>query len=1188
MNNLSTSRFSGSSRLLVAAVASVLFGTGLTSAAPTLNWSTTVDTGAGTSDRTRAVGMMTNGDVIAASQIGSATGAQIRVQRLANASGAASWTRDVGTGGFAEDVADMVTDPATGDSYIAARAATAANGLDWLVFKVNGSDGTLGWAGSFTYSTTGNDEPRAITFTSDGNIAVAGVEIVSGQKRLRVSKLNASTGAQIWGHTSAVSDTEAFDVTADGSGNVIAVGRAGADAFVVSLTSAGSQSWTQTFNGSGNGSDGWNAVTLLSTGDIAVAGYALITGGAQNISLARYPSAGGAPTWSQNLGGASNLDDSAFDITRDGSDNLYVAGYVVATTQQALIAKYSGAGSLQANQLRNGTSAVVDATDAFFSVRLVGSEVIAVGTQADATNKANLLISRFNTSLVHQEDTVFNGAANNNDMLLSKNLLATNSTIFAIGGDTENGTAISDGIVRSYGLGVVAQPNLSINDVTLNEGNSGSTTFAFTVSLSSPAGVGGVTFDIATANNTATAGTDYTSNSLTGQTISAGNLTYTLNVTVSGDTTFEPTESFFVNVTNVTGATVTDGQGQGTITNDDLQPTVSINSVSLNEGNAGPTIFGFTVSLSNASSQTITVNAATANNTATLADSDYTSASGTLTFIPGAIAQPFNVTVNGDTNVEPNETFFVNLTSPTNATLGTAQGTGTIVNDEGGPPVFINIISKDATVPPGVVDGASYSTFYDASINNANRVIFSAALGGGTGGVTQDQGTWTQGASGTLDLVLRAGTAIDGAQSVGRNLLFPRFGDNGVGVVQTDTAGAGPIIYAQWIDDGASNVTLFAKRTTVFASSPANSAFIGFTYTTQNQASGEAFFAASLVSGGAGAGQITTANDSGVWKVIADGSVTAAAREGDALPATIGVGLTQAEIQRVAKGPGTDGIYRSYLSGTGVTSNNSVIAIRRDFAALTDPVQVLRTDAQAADQPAGCKYYDFIGETINTSGKSLVWAHLTGTGVTGLNNRALFSDRTGSVQGVIRYDQDLSAAFGAGVKLSTINTFWLLDDNNVVVQGLLTGPGVTVNTDQFVALVSTAGAVTKLAREGDVAVALGNSVIDIIQRVDVSTGGRIALLVSTLNGTGDSAGNLNNQGLLIGNVSAPGAYTLALRKGSIIPGGVKQIWSIAATQQTVQGSSGSTAGMSRVVNNNGKVVVMLVFYDNDQGIFVGP
>lgn len=124
-------------------------------------------------------------------------------------------------------------------------------------------------------------------------------------------------------------------------------------------------------------------------------------------------------------------------------------------------------------------------------------------------------------------------------------------------------------VIYKYNAPVVV-PSLSINDVTQNEGNSGSANFNFTVSLSSPAPAGGVTFNIATADNTATtANSDYVAKSLTSQTIPAGNSTYTFSVAVNGDIAVEPDETFFVNVTNVTGATVLDGQGLGTITNDD-------------------------------------------------------------------------------------------------------------------------------------------------------------------------------------------------------------------------------------------------------------------------------------------------------------------------------------------------------------------------------------------------------------------------------------------------------------------------------------------------------------------------------------------------------------------------------------------------------------------------------------------
>jgi len=166
--------------------------------------------------------------------------------------------------------------------------------------------------------------------------------------------------------------------------------------------------------------------------------------------------------------------------------------------------------------------------------------------------------------------------------------------------DTSNdhGLAVDDLVVTPQSA--AGLPNLTVNDVSLSEGNAGTTSFIYTVSLSAPAGPGGVTFDIATADGTAqddtpaTEDNDYVANSLTGQTIPAGSSTYSFTVLVNGDTTTETNETFFVNATNVTGATATDGQGQGTIVNDDIT-LIRIHDV---QGNGAATpIPGATVSV---------------------------------------------------------------------------------------------------------------------------------------------------------------------------------------------------------------------------------------------------------------------------------------------------------------------------------------------------------------------------------------------------------------------------------------------------------------------------------------------------------------------------------------------------------------------------------------------------------------
>ncbi len=250
-------------------------------------------------------------------------------------------------------------------------------------------------------------------------------------------------------------------------------------------------------------------------------------------------------------------------------------------------------------------------------------------------------------------------------------------------------------------------PNLAINDVTANEGNAGTTNFTFTVSLSAPAGPGGVSFNIATADGTATAGVDYVASSLTSQTIPAGSSTYTFTVLVNGDTLNEPSETFFVNVTGVANAVVVDGQGVGTIVNDDPLPSLSIDDVTVVEGNTGTVNAVFTVTLSAVSGQTVSVNYATADGTATQ-PADYTSTSGTLTFTAGQTSRTITVPVIGETVPEANETFFVNLSGATNATIADNQGLGTITNDD------VPVTVSPGTLPASTV-AAAYSQTLTAS-----------------------------------------------------------------------------------------------------------------------------------------------------------------------------------------------------------------------------------------------------------------------------------------------------------------------------------------------------------------------------------------------------------------------------------------------------------------------------------------
>jgi hypothetical protein len=227
-----------------------------------------------------------------------------------------------------------------------------------------------------------------------------------------------------------------------------------------------------------------------------------------------------------------------------------------------------------------------------------------------------------------------------------------------------------------------APSTLSISDATVTEGDYGTTNATFEVTLAQPSAVD-VTVRYDTANITATAATDYAATSGT-LTIPAGQTSRTFTVPIKGDLVAELTETFAVNLSNSTNAVIADGQAIGTILDNEPRPRISINDVRTTEGNSKtPKYFTFTVSLSAAFDQAITVNYATASGTAT-AGSDYQSKTGSITFAPGETTKTITVAVIGDKQKESDETFFVNLSGAVGAEITDGQGLGTILNDDSG------------------------------------------------------------------------------------------------------------------------------------------------------------------------------------------------------------------------------------------------------------------------------------------------------------------------------------------------------------------------------------------------------------------------------------------------------------------------------------------------------------------------
>jgi hypothetical protein len=270
-----------------------------------------------------------------------------------------------------------------------------------------------------------------------------------------------------------------------------------------------------------------------------------------------------------------------------------------------------------------------------------------------------------------------------------------NDEAFSFNLSGASGASLSDAVGTVTVTDDDAPPTITASDVSVAEGNSTSSTVAatFHVTLSAPSAKD-VTVAYATSDGTAISspfGTgDYYAASGTLD-FPAGTTSMDVSVTILGDRTFEPDETFFLNLSGATNATIARAQAQATILNDDPSPSLTVSDSSVFESATGDTTAAVHVTLSNPNSQPVTVNYASADGTAT-AGADYLAASGTLTFNPGETDKVINVTVKDDLIDETNETFFVNLSNPSGATVARGQATVTIFDNDG-PTVSINDVS---------------------------------------------------------------------------------------------------------------------------------------------------------------------------------------------------------------------------------------------------------------------------------------------------------------------------------------------------------------------------------------------------------------------------------------------------------------------------------------------------------------
>ncbi len=242
-------------------------------------------------------------------------------------------------------------------------------------------------------------------------------------------------------------------------------------------------------------------------------------------------------------------------------------------------------------------------------------------------------------------------------------------------------------IATPTGTGTIADDDeaaLAIDSPSVDEGDSGTADLVFTVTLD-PVSDRRVTVGYADpGSGTATSGADHEAVADGTLTFAPGESGKTVTVKVTGDRTDEADETVVIALSGATGgATIGTAAGTGTIVDDDI-PSLSIDSPRVDEGDSGTAELVFTVTLDPVSRQQVTVAYAdSGGGTATSGTDHEAVADGTLTFAPGESAKTVTVRVTGDDAVEGNETVVIALSNPTGgATVGTAAGTGTIVDDE--------------------------------------------------------------------------------------------------------------------------------------------------------------------------------------------------------------------------------------------------------------------------------------------------------------------------------------------------------------------------------------------------------------------------------------------------------------------------------------------------------------------------
>ena len=423
-----------------------------------------------------------------------------------------------------------------------------------------------------------------------------------------------------------------------------------------------------------------------------------------------YTAASGTLTFAGTAGETESIIVTITDDVVVESSETYTVDLSNITGGLATIGDAQGDGTITDNDAASITiddvSVAEGAGTATFTVTL--NNAVAGGFDVDYTTTDGTALAGSDYTAASGTLT-FAGTAGETESIIvtiTDDVVVESSETYTVdlsnitGGLATIGDAQGDGTITDNDAA-----SITIDDVSVAEGAG---TATFTVTLNN-AVAGGFDVDYTTTDGTALAGSDYTAASGTLTFAGTAGETESIIVTITDDVVVESSETYTVDLSNITGglATIGDAQGDGTITDNDAA-SITIDDVSVAEGAGTAT---FTVTLNNAVAGGFDVDYTTTDGTA-LAGSDYTAASGTLTFAGTAgETESIIVTITDDVVVESSETYTVDLSNITGglATIGDAQGDGTITDNDAA-----SITIDDVSV----AEGAGTATF-TVTLNNA-------------------------------------------------------------------------------------------------------------------------------------------------------------------------------------------------------------------------------------------------------------------------------------------------------------------------------------------------------------------------------------------------------------------------------------------------------------------------------------